>query len=326
MNRTTIKSFIVFIAMITCNLCGPGSVSAANTEIIVDTAFVKDKVGKPGWVLVDMRSADDYAKGHIRGAVGLPAWVLKIYADDTKRQEPIITRLEQTLGEMGIGSDSHVIFYGNPPNTYLNTYMFWVMEAFGCNSKLLKCTAQYFDGGVDAWKSDGGALDQSASSVTPAKFKAVAGAKRGAKADELLRITDGKQKSAIIDVRTPNEYGGLDVRSLRGGHIPKSTNIDVNKNYDPKTFKMLSVDQLQTIYKDVPKNARVITYCHTGGRASYTYLVLRALGYTNVAIYHDGWRVYGSDLKLAVEDETWYDFVKVNATINAVGKIQEKMK
>ena len=326
MKSPTIKNFVVVLATIAWYLCGQGYASAADTDILVDIGFVKDKVGKPGWVLVDMRTTDDYAKGHIPGAVGLPAWVSKIYADDTKRQATIIARLEQTLGEMGINGDSHVIFYGNPPNLYLNTYMFWVLEAFGCNSKLLKCTAHYFDGGVDAWRSDGGKLDQAEAIVTPTKFKAIAGEKRGAKADEVLRIAEGKQKSLILDARTPGEFAGLDVRSLRGGHIPKAINIDYVKNFDPTTFRMLPLGQLQAIYKDVPKNGRVITHCQTGGRAAYTYLVLRALGYTDVAIYHDGWRVYGSDLKLTVEDETWYDFTKVNTTIKAVSQMQEKIK
>ena len=70
----------------------------------------------------------------------------------------------------------------------------------------------------------------------------------------------------------------------------------------------------------------MITHCQTGQRASYSYLVLRALGYKDVAIYHDGWRVYGSELKLPVEDETWDDFNKVNGAVKAVKELQEKMK
>jgi thiosulfate/3-mercaptopyruvate sulfurtransferase len=327
MKSAIMKRFIVVLAAVTVCLCGSAFTAAAGGDLIVDTNFVKDKIGKAGWVLVDMRAADDYKQGHIPGAVGLPAWVLKIYADDTKRQATVLARLEQMLGEMGIGNDSRIIVYGTPPITYLNTYLFWVLEAFGCNSKLMKCTVQYYDGGVDGWKADGGTFDQAAPTVKPALFKAAAGAKRGAKADEMLRIAEGKQKnSVIIDVRTPGEYGGTDVRALRGGHIPRAINIDVAKNFDSATFRMLPVDQLRVLYKAVPKDRRVITYCQTGGRASYTYLVLRALGYKDVAIYHDGWRVYGSDLKLPVDSETWYDFNKVNTTMKAVKEIKEKMK
>jgi thiosulfate/3-mercaptopyruvate sulfurtransferase len=162
--------------------------------------------------------------------------------------------------------------------------------------------------------------------VKPASFKAAAGVKRGAKTDEVLRTVAGRSKAIIIDARTPDEYGGTDVRALRGGFVPGAINIDFMKNFDPATFRMHPLDRLRDLYKDVPKKRRVITYCQTGGRAAYTYLVLRALGYQDVAIYHDGWRVYGSDLKLPVENETWYDFTKIAVMMNTINKMQEKMK
>jgi thiosulfate/3-mercaptopyruvate sulfurtransferase len=295
-----------------------GSVNMEN--VIVDTKFVMDKIGKPGWVLMDVRFAEDYAKGHIPGAAGLPAWVSKMFADDTKRQATVLARLEQTFGEMGIGNDRQVIVYGDPANVHWNAVPFWILEAGGCNSARRKGTVQYYDGGVQRWQAEGGTLDQLSPSVKPAIFKAAAGVKRGAKIDEVLRIIAGKSKAIIVDTRTPGEYDGTDVRALRGGHIPGAVHIDFMKNFDLKTFRMLPLEQLGGLYNAVPKIRRVITHCQTGSRAAYTYLVLRALGYQDVAIYHDGWRVYGSDLKLPVENETWYDFNKINATINAVSK------
>ena len=324
MNSGALKIVVIVVAVVVAaGLCG--QVLAAGNDLVVDTAFLKDKIGKPGWVLVDMRSTEDYSQGHIPGAVGVPAWVSKAFADDTKRQASSIPRMERTLSEMGIGNDSHVIVYGDPRNTHWNAVAFWALELFGCNSTSMKCTVGYFDGGVDGWKADGGTLDQAVPAVKPAKFKATE-SKRRATADEVVRISQGKSKAVIIDVRTPGEYAGTDVRSLRGGHIPRAVNIDYAKNFDPATFRMLPLDQLQSIYKDVPKNSRVIVHCQTGQRGSYTYLVLRALGYQNVANYDDGWRVYGSDLKLPVEDETWYDFNKVNGAVKAVKEMQEKMK
>lgn len=323
------KSKVLMQAVLTvaiAGLCLSGRAFAAGSDLVVDTVYVKDKIGKPGWVLVDMRVPDDYAAGHIPGAVGLPAWVSKAFADDTKRQSASLARMEKTLGEMGIGNDSHVIVYGDPMHTSWNAVLFWALELFGCNSSLKKCTVSYYDGGADGWKADGGALGQEAPSVKPVTFKAVEGTKRGAKVDEVLRIAEGKAKTTIIDVRTPNEYAGLDVRALRGGHIPGAINIEYAKNFDAATFRMLPLDRLQDIYKSVPKQGRVVVHCQTGSRASYSYLVLRALGYQDVANYHDGWRVYGSDLKLPVEDETWYDFNKVNVAVKAVKELQEKVK
>jgi thiosulfate/3-mercaptopyruvate sulfurtransferase len=315
---------VVFAAAVVC-LCAQAFAAPAGGDLIVDTKFVKDKIGKPGWVIVDMRFEEEFSQGHIPGAVLLPAWVSKTFVDDTKRHATVLARMEQTLGEMGIGNDSNVIVYGEPTDTGWNTVMFWVLEAVGCNSGMKKCTVRYYDGGVDRWKADGNTLVQQPTTVKPAAFKA-AGVKRGITYDEMLRIVKGKQKAVALDVRRPAEYNGTEVQALRGGHIPGAMNIEYTKNFDVATFRMLPLVQLREIYKAVPKDKRVITYCQTGGRAAYAYLVLRALGYQDVAIYSDGWRVYGSDLRLPVEDETWYDFGKVNKTIKAVKEMQEKMK
>ncbi len=324
MGRLHLNRCLGIVAVIVACLCSQAFAASGSSDLIVDTKFVMDKIGKPGWVLLDTRAAEDFGKGHIPDAVGVPAWVSKAFSDDTKRQASSLARMEKTLGEMGVGDDSNIIVYGDPKHASWNAVMFWALELFGCNSNLKKCTVQYYDGGVDRWKAEGGRLGQAETKPKPTTFKAVAGANRGVKGDEILQIVNSK-KATIIDVRTPNEYDGLDVRALRGGHIPGAINIEFAKNFYAGTFRMLPLDQLQGIYKDVPKSSRVIVYCQTGQRASYTYLVLRALGYEDVANYHDSWRVYGSDLKLPVEDETWYDFNKVNAAIKAVGQLQEKM-
>jgi thiosulfate/3-mercaptopyruvate sulfurtransferase len=295
-------------------------------NLIVDTKFVMDKVGKPGWLIVDVSFAEAYEKGHIPGAVGLPGWVSRLFAEDKKRQATLLVRLEQMFGEMGIGSDSHIIIYGDPANAGWNQVLFWILEAGGCNSAKMKSTVQYYDDGVARWQAEGGTLDQKVPKVKPMKFKAAAGVGRGVNSDEIRSIVEGKTKAILLDTRAPGEYDGTDVRALRGGHIPQSININFMQNFDLKTFRMLPLDQLRSLYKDIPKSERVVTYCQTGARASYTYLVLRALGYADVANYHDGWRVYGSDLQFPVEDETWYDFNKVNMMMNAVSAIQQKMQ
>jgi thiosulfate/3-mercaptopyruvate sulfurtransferase len=326
MKRINMKRYFAELAVIVICLCGPAFAAPTGSDLLVDTKFVMDKIGKPGWVFLDMRFSDDFSQGHIPGAVLLPPWVLKTFIDDTKRQATVLPRMEQTLGELGIGNDSHVIVYGEPTDTGWNTVMFWVMETVGCNSGMKKCTVQYYDGGMERWKAEGGTLEQVESKPKPVSFKGVAGAKRGVKIDEVLRIVDGKQKAVFLDVRKPEEYDGIEVQALRGGHIPRAVNIDYRKNFDAGTSRMLPLDQLRDLYKTVPKDQRVITYCQTGGRGAYTYLVLRALGYLDVAVYHDGWRVYGSDMRLPVEDETWYNFGNVNRGLKAIKELQEKVK
>jgi thiosulfate/3-mercaptopyruvate sulfurtransferase len=275
---------------------------------------------------MDVRFPDEYAEGHIPGAVLLPGWISKLYADDMKRSATVIPRLEKAIGEMGIGTESHVILYGSPSKTNWNAVMFWVLEAMGCNSSHAKCTVHFYDGGAERWQAEGGKLDQAETKNSATSFKAAPGTKRGANTDEIKQITTGKKKAMLIDTRTTAEFEGTDVRALRGGRIPKAVNIDYSRNFNAESYLMLPLSELKSLYKDMPSDARLITYCQTGQRASYTYLVLRALGHKDVAVYHDSWRVYGSNLDLPVEGETWFDFTKVNNTVKAVRELKEKMK
>jgi thiosulfate/3-mercaptopyruvate sulfurtransferase len=328
--RATIRNNamrLVALFFSVCMLCSSTAFSSEKAPaLIVDTAFLNDKIGKPDWVIMDVRFPDEYREGHIPGAVLLPGWISKLYADDTKRSATVLPRLEKAIGEMGIGNESHVIVYGSPSRTGLNAVMFWVLETIGCNSSLAKCTVHFYDGGVERWQSEGGKLEQVETKTRPIVFKAAPGARRGVNANEVMKVVDGKNKAVIVDARTTAEYEGTNVGALRGGHIPKAVNIDHSKNFNPETYRMLPLSELKSFYKDIPADTRVITYCQTGGRAAYTYLVLRALGYKDVAIYHDGWRVYGSNLSLPVENETWFDFTKVNSTMKTVRELQDKMK
>ncbi len=312
----------------TCMFCCPMAASAAAeaAKLVVDTAFVKKMIGKPGWVVVDMRFPEEYEEGHIPGAVLLPGWISRLYADDAKRSETVIPMLEKELGDMGIAGDSHVILYGAVERTSWNAVMFWVLEAMGCNSEIAACTVQLYDGGFEGWQDEGGKIAKEQTPVKAVRFTSVPGTNRGVKTDELLEVVEGRKKAVIVDVRTAGEYAGTDIRALRGGHIPTAVNIDYSRNYDPETFRMLPVAGLKEIYKDIPAGSRVVTHCQTGQRAAYGYLALRVLGYQDVAIYHDGWRVYGSSLNLPVENESWFDFHKINTTIKAVQEIREEME
>ncbi|MBV5305624.1 MAG: sulfurtransferase [Desulfobulbaceae bacterium] len=315
----------ILAGLLLCCCYSPALFAASGSELIVDHVFLKDKISKPGWVCMDMRFPDEYAEGHIPGAVLMPGWISTLYAEDTKRSETLLPRLEKELGTMGISNESHIILYGAVGRTTWNAVMFWALETMGCNSSLAKCTVQFYDSGIEGWQTEGGSLDTTATKTMATTFKAIPEAKRGVKTDELMQVIEGKKKAIIIDVRTAGEYQGTDIRALRGGHMPTAVNIDFFKNFNATSFRMLPLADLKLLYKDIPAESRVITHCQTGQRAAYSYLALRALGYEDVAIYHDGWRVYGSNLNLPVENETWYDFYKINTTMKAVKELKEKM-
>lgn len=296
---------------------------ASTTDLLVDTLFLSDKIGRPDWVILDTRTPEEYQEGHIQGAVNLGKRADKALRDPTHRSYTMVPACEKVFGAAGISSDKHIILYGKAVDVYYTTVPFWVLEYFGCNGSSLTCTVHYYDGGIERWEADGGKLVQTDTKLPVATFTAHVFVSRLATTDEVLAVVKSKKKAFVIDARTEAEYSGSDIRALRGGHIPGAINIKVQKNYSSDTYRMLPLSELEALYKNIGSSSRVIAHCQTGTRSTYTYLVLRLLGYKNVANYDDSWIVYGSNLAMPVENEQWYDFFEVNRTLK---ELKEEMK
>jgi len=316
---------IVFTVAFVFLACAGSAVSGGTTNLVVDSQFVSDKLGKPGWIILDARTAEEYKDGHIPTAVNLGDVAAKVLRDTTHRAYTIISAIEKKLGDAGIGDDQHIIVYGKAVDAYYNAVNLWILEFLGCNSPQLSCTAHYYDGGIEQWESYGGKLEIGESFLPKTQFKAKVVSSRLATSEEVLRVAKGQAKAVLIDARTDAEYHGSDIRALRGGHIPGAVNIKVQKNYDEKDYKMLPLSELQALYKDIPTKERVIAYCQTGTRATYTYLALRQLGYENVSNYDDSWMVYGSNVNYPAEDEQWFNFIEVNQTAKEVKELKKEL-
>jgi len=301
------------------------ALSGEVSDLVVDSRFVNDKLDKPGWVMLDVRSGEEYREGHIPGSINLGNVAANVLRDPTHRAYTIIPAIEKSLGDAGIGDDKHIIVYGNAADVYDNAVTFWILEFLGCNSPHLSCTVHYYDGGIEQWEGYGGKLVAEDSSLPKTQFKAQVVASRLATSEEVLKVAKGQAKAALIDARTDAEYHGSDIRALRGGHIPGAVNIKVQKNYDGNDYKLLPLSELKALYKAIPMKERVIAYCQTGTRASYTYLVLRLLGYENVSDYDDSWIVYGSNVNYPAEDEQWFNFIQVNKTAKEVKELNKEL-
>jgi thiosulfate/3-mercaptopyruvate sulfurtransferase len=305
--------------------CAMGAAAALASDLVVDSKFVQNCIGRSDCVILDTRTAEEYNEGHIPGAVNLGKLAAKALRDPTHRAYTIVPAIEKSLGNIGIADDRQIVIYGKAVDTYYTTVAFWILEYLGCNSSPLKCTAHYYDGGIEQWELDNGKLEQKPTVLPKAAFKARAVPSRLATTEEVLSVVTGKEKAVLIDTRTEAEFNGAEIRALRGGHVPGALHIKVQKNYDEKSNRMLSLAEVGALYKDIPSSARVIAYCQTGTRSTYTYLVLRLLGYQNVASYDDSWRVYGSNVNYPAESEQWFDFIEVNQATKDVKELRKEL-
>jgi len=303
--------------------------SWANPELLVTPDAVKKNINKDNWVVVDCRDLGAYAKGHIKGAISLGKRCKKALRDPSSRIFSDTTKYEKLLGKVGIGNDTHVVFYHGDIKTLTDaTVGFWIMEYLGHDK------AHLLNGGIDAWRKAGNRLDNKAVKKPAKTFKARVVANRYSTTGEVVDIAEGKAKGVqLIDSRTKKEYDGKDIRAIRGGHIP---NVTLNKSHvetvlqkkDKKSGKMkptgyLDADQAHKVFGKLDKNKRTVAYCQTGTRSTLTYLQLRLLGFKDPANWDDSWRVYGSSLMLPVEGEQWFNFAKMNKEMK---KLKKKIK
>ncbi|GMR21185.1 MAG: sulfurtransferase [Gammaproteobacteria bacterium] len=300
-----------------------------NPDLLVTSEVVKKNINKPDWVVVDCRDLEDYAKGHISGAISLGKRCKKALRDHTARVFQDTTKYEKLFGKVGIGNDTHVVFYHGDVKTLTDaTVGFWIMEYLGHDK------VHVLNGGLDAWRKAGNRLDNKPVMKNAKTFKARVVAGRYASTGEIVEIAKGQAKSTqLIDSRTKKEFDGKDIRAIRGGHIP---NVTMNKSHldttlqkeDKKTGKMkptgyLDADQAHKVFGMLDKNTRTVAYCQTGTRSTLTYLQLRLLGFKDPANWDDSWRVYGSSLMLPVEGEQWFNFAKMNKEMK---KLKKKVK
>lgn len=113
----------------------------------------------------------------------------------------------------------------------------------------------------------------------------------------------------ILDVRTPNEFTGLDVRALRGGHIPRAVNIPYEQNWiDPEIrvklqkklvtnndgFSLKADEDLQQVYAKLDPSLETVVYCHGRSRTMVTASVLKNIGFRHVRVYDTSWVGFGN--------------------------------
>jgi len=309
---------------------GVASASAwKNPELLVTPDEVKKNINKANWTVVDCRGLDDYAKGHIPGAISLGKRCKKALRDHTARVFKDTSKYEKLFGKVGIGNKTHVVFYhGNIKTLTDATVGFWIMEYLGHDK------THVLNGGIEAWRKAGNRLDNKPIKKSPKKFKVKLVPSRYAATSEIVKIANGKIKNVqLIDSRTKKEFDGKDIRAIRGGHIP---NVTMNKSHvdtvlqkkDKKTGKMkptgyLDANQAHKVFGKLNKNKRTVAYCQTGTRSTLTYLQLRLLGFKNPANWDDSWRVYGSTLMYPVANEQWFNFSKMNKKMK---KMEKKLK
>jgi len=318
-----------FRHLLACTLLALGALPAWAQGLIVDTAAVEQAL-KRGAIVWDARDADDYAAGHIAGAVNFGA-AGDLFRDPNREDPPSAAVAAQLFGNAGIDIlKREVVVYGGKGDPYAH-FAARMLEYYGGRH------GKVYHGGIDDWKSAGKPMSTQATKLPPVALALSAERVGTLWTNEVIERTraGGAQ---IVDVRTPKEFSGEDIRAIRGGHIAGAISIPYEANWkDPATAAKLAAkqvpnkdgmslkpaDDLRALYAKLDPAKETVVYCQSGVRASETATVLRDLGFSNVKVYEPSWLGYAGVLSAPAGDEV---FVNIGALNGRIASLQNRVR
>jgi thiosulfate/3-mercaptopyruvate sulfurtransferase len=266
-----------------------------NAQLLTTPADLTAALGgtaKP--LVIDARPAEDFAAGHIPGAVHLDLWGLSLVDTDPGPLKAFMWIVDHLFNLRGVNASTPVVVYEDRSGMRA-ARAFWFLEYFG------HPRVQVLDGGFEAWVKAGLPVTRDAAPPPKSTWAGTPQEDRLATwRDVQARL--GRPDVVILDTRSGDEYDGTLVRARRGGRIPGAVHVEWTRNLDEDgAFKPAA--ELRAMYEQagVTPDKEVVTYCQGGYRAAHGYLALRLLGYPRVRNYTGSWKEWGDRENLPVE-------------------------
>ena len=255
---------------------------------------LKQKIGNPNLSLIDTRTAEEFAEGHIPGAVHFDLFGISLIDTRPDPLKAFMWMMLHLFELRGVTQEKEVVVY-EALSGMRAARALWFLEYFGHpNVRLL-------DGGIEAWRKSGGEVTRAVSPAKAAHFKVSERSEILAPVDH-VRDSVGQDGVQILDTRSEAEYMGRNIRAARGGAIPGAVHLEWTQNLDAEG-KFKTRAELEAMYRNLglTPDKEIVPYCQGGYRSSHSYVALRLIGYPKVRNYIGSWKEWGDRLDLPIE-------------------------
>jgi len=176
------------------------------------------------------RGYRDYLAGHVPGAVYANMdkdLAGEITARSGRHPLPPVEKFVDRLRSWGIDNETSVVAY-DYGNGALAARLWWMLKFW-----LGHDNAAVLQGGIDAWKATGGAIETEPPVYAAGSFSATADMAAIATVDEIAAAIASGQQVNLADARDPARYRGeSEPIDTAAGHIPGARNLPLGVSLD----------------------------------------------------------------------------------------------
>jgi thiosulfate/3-mercaptopyruvate sulfurtransferase len=258
---------------------------------LVSTDWLEAQLAAGELVIVDIRFAEEYAAGHIPGAVSAPFSPVSGWAESDDKlmlELPRDDDLFKLIGDCGITAESKVVVAGRleeaggPPYPLADAARVATTLVYaGVNDVAI------LDGAYPKWVEENRPVTTQVTQVTPVPY---IGAPNRSMWVSTEYVKSRLGSSVIIDGRDADQYFGVSIDPFADmrGHIPTARSLPLVWVWEPDcTYRPAElIERMAAGVIGDDKTREVLAYCGVGGYAStWWFLLTQMFGYTNVKIY-----------------------------------------
>ncbi|MFB6280820.1 MAG: sulfurtransferase [Haloferacaceae archaeon] len=245
-------------------------------DVVVPAEWLADRLDDDGVVVVDVRDPWEYEGiGHVPGAVNVPFDRFRSEAGD-EGMLPGADVWRDLMEEAGIAPGDTLVAYDDTHGVFAARFLV-TAELYGHADRRL------LDGDFSAWtrshRTETAAPGRPRTTYEPTRpdGSPLVGYETVLAAVEAVEA--GDEGIVIVDTREEWEY--------EEGHLPGAVRLDWRELVDDESRGLRPRPEIERVLADrgIDPDRRVVLYCNTARRISHTYLVLRHLGYEDVAFY-----------------------------------------
>jgi len=275
-------------------------------KVLLTPAELQGMMG-PGVVVIDTRSPDAYAAGHIPGAVNVHEIFTFLAMSTPEGMTELRQKFADAFGAAGLSGAETAVCYEESMNSGFGQSCrgYFLLSWLGYEK------AKVLHGGFHAWKAAG--LPVSTDPATPAaKSFQLSNAGSGMMIDrDAMLAAVGNDAIIKLDVRDVDEWIGTSSSPYgpdfcpRKGRIPGARWLEWYRLMKPTgagpMFKTPDEIMAEAHTVGVGPSTPVYLYCFKGARASNTLVALREAGVRDVRMYFGSWNEWSRDESLPIE-------------------------